>query len=421
MKNKKICIVGLGYVGLPLAVNLSKYFEIVGYDNNEQRIINLRGNNDKTKEIKNSELKKTKILFTSKKSETKDCSVYIVTVPTPVDSQNKPLLTSLIEATKMIGSYVKNGDLIIYESTIFPGCTEEILIPLLEKTSKKKLNKNFYVGYSPERIDPGLSKFKLINQAKIISGSNKTALNITKKIYNKIIKKEIFIAKSIKVAEAAKIIENTQRDINIAFINEISMLFHKLNINTSEVLKAAGTKWNFLNFKPGLVGGHCIGVDPYYLKFKALEEGFKPKLISSGRSINDFMPKFIFGQINKIMIEKKRSLKNKNILFLGVAFKENCNDFRNSKAINLLKLLNKNNYIDVYDNLVNSSLLKKKEKIELISKINKKNFYDIIVISVPHEKIKSLKIEYLKSLGKKNSIIIDIKSIFPKEQVEWQL
>ena len=421
MKNKKICIVGLGYVGLPLAVNLSKYFEIVGYDKNEQRIINLKGNNDKTKEIKNSELKKTKILFTSKKLETKDCSVYIVTVPTPVDSQNKPLLTSLIEATKMIGSFIKNGDLIIYESTIFPGCTEEILIPLLEKASKKKLNKNFYVAYSPERIDPGLSKFKLTNQAKIISGSNKTALNIVKKIYTKIIKKEIFVAKSIKVAEAAKIIENTQRDINIAFINEVSMLFHKLNINTNEVLKAAGTKWNFLNFKPGLVGGHCVGVDPYYLKFKAIKEGLKPKLISSGRYINDFMPKFIFSQIEKIMIKKKKSLKNKNILFLGITFKENCNDFRNSKAINLFKLLNKNNNIDVYDNLVNSSLLKKKEKIKLISKINKKNFYDIIVVSVPHNRIKSFKIRYLKSLGKKNSIIIDIKSIFPKEQVEWQL
>ena len=421
MKNKKICIVGLGYVGLPLAVKLSKYFRIVGYDNNEQRILNLNKNNDKTKEIKNSELKKSKILFTNEKSVTKNCTVYIVTVPTPVDSKNKPLLTSLIKATKMIGSYLKNGDLVVYESTIYPGCTEEILIPLLEKISKKKLNKNFYVGYSPERIDPGLSKFKLTNQAKKISGSNKKAINIIKMIYAKIIKKEIYTAKSIKVAEAAKIIENTQRDINIAFINEISMLFHKLNINTNEVLKAASTKWNFLNFKPGLVGGHCIGVDPYYLKFKALKEGFKPKLISSGRSINDYMPVFIFNQIKKIMVKKNKTLKNKKILLLGVAFKENCNDFRNSKAINLLKLLSKNNYIDVYDNLVNSVLLEKREKIKLISKINKKNFYDIVIISVPHKKIKSLKIKYLKSLGKKNSIIIDIKSIFQKEQVEWQL
>ena len=394
MKNKKICIVGLGYVGLPLAVKLSKYFRIVGYDNNEQRILNLNKNNDKTKEIKNSELKKSKILFTNEKSVTKNCTVYIVTVPTPVDSKNKPLLTSLIKATKMIGSYLKNGDLVVYESTIYPGCTEEILIPLLEKISKKKLNKNFYVGYSPERIDPGLSKFKLTNQAKIISGSNKKAINIIKMIYAKIIKKEIYTAKSIKVAEAAKIIENTQRDINIAFINEISMLFHKLNINTNEVLKAASTKWNFLNFKPGLVGGHCIGVDPYYLKFKALKEGFKPKLISSGRSINDYMPVFIFNQIKKIMVKKNKTLKNKKILLLGVAFKENCNDFRNSKAINLLKLLSKNNYIDVYDNLVNSVLLEKREKIKLISKINKKNFYDIVIISVPHKKIKSLKIKY---------------------------
>ena len=321
----------------------------------------------------------------------------------------------------MIASILKNNDLIIYESTVFPGCTEEILIPLIEKISKKKLNKNFSVGYSPERIDPGFSKYKLSNQAKVISGSSKQTLKKVKSIYKRIINENIFEAENIKVAEAAKIIENTQRDINIAFINEVSMLFHKMKINTNEVLKAAGTKWNFLNFKPGFVGGHCIGVDPYYLKFKALKEGFRPKLISSGRSINDFMPKFIFNEIKKEIKKKKKKLKNLRILFLGVAFKENCNDFRNSKAISLLKLLRKDNIIDVFDNLVNKDLLAEREKIKLIPKINKINFYDIIVISVPHKRIRSFKINLLRKFSKKSGIIIDVKSIYSKEQVEWQL
>ena len=348
-------------------------------------------------------------------------NIYIVTVPTPIDARNKPQLTSLISVTKMIASNIKNNDLIIYESTVFPGCTEEILIPLIERISKKKLNKNFQIGYSPERIDPGVSKYKLSNQTKVISGSSNQAVKNIKAIYKKIIKKDIFVAENIKVAEAAKIIENTQRDINIAFINEVSMLFHKMKINTNEVLKAAGTKWNFLNFKPGLVGGHCIGVDPYYLKFKALKEGFKTKLVSSGRSVNDFVPKFIFNEINKEVKKKKKYLKNLKILFLGVTFKENCNDFRNSKAITLFKFLKKNNNIDVFDNLVNKNLLFKKEKIKLISNISKKNFYDIIVIAVPHKKIKSFHINFLRKICKKSGIIIDIKSIYSKEQVEWQL
>ena len=421
MKNNKICIIGLGYVGLPLAVHLSKHFDLVGFDSNEERILSLKRNIDKTNETKKSDLKKSKILFTSEILDMQNCNVYIVTVPTPIDSKNNPLITSLIETTKIIASKIKNDDLIIYESTVFPGCTEEILIPLIEKISKKKLNKNFYVGYSPERIDPGLSKYKLSNQVKVISGSNKKAEEKIKKIYKKIIKKGIFIAKNIKIAEAAKIIENTQRDINIAFINEVSMLFHKLKINTNDVLKTAATKWNFLNFKPGLVGGHCIGVDPYYLKFKALKEGFRPKLISSGRSINDFMPKFIFDEIKTVINKKKRSLRNNKILFLGIAFKENCNDFRNSKAIELFKLLNKFNDIDVFDNLVNKNLLEQKEKIKLISNISNKKLYDIIIISVPHKKIKSFKINYLKGLCKKNGTIIDIKSVYSKDQVEWQL
>ena len=421
MRNNKICVIGLGYVGLPLAFNLSKHFELIGFDSSKKRILDLKDNVDQTNEIKTSELKKAKISFTYETKDIQECNIYIVTVPTPINSKNNPQITSLISVTKMIASYLKNNDLIIYESTVFPGCTEEVLIPLIEKISKKKLNKNFHVGYSPERIDPGYSKYKLSNQIKVISGSSKQTVARIGKIYKRIIKKGIFVAKNIRVAEAAKIIENTQRDINIAFINEVSMLFHKMKINTNEVLKAANTKWNFLNFKPGLVGGHCIGVDPYYLKFKALKEGFSPKLISSGRSINDFMPKFIFKEIKKEVEKKKKRLKNLKILFLGITFKENCNDFRNSKAISLLKLLKKNNDIDIFDNLVNKNLLAEKEKIKLISKISKKNFYDLIIVSVPHNKIKSFKINFLKKLCKKSGIIIDIKSIYSKEQVEWQL
>ena len=421
MRNNKICVIGLGYVGLPLAFNLSKHFELIGFDSSKKRILDLKDNVDQTNEIKTSELKKAKISFTYETKDIQECNIYIVTVPTPINSKNNPQITSLISVTKMIASHLKNNDLIIYESTVFPGCTEEILIPLIEKISKKKLNKNFHVGYSPERIDPGYSKYKLSNQIKVISGSSKQTVARIGKIYKTIIKKGIFVAENIKVAEAAKIIENTQRDINIAFINEVSMLFHKMKISTNEVLKAANTKWNFLNFKPGLVGGHCIGVDPYYLKFKALKEGFRPKLISSGRSINDFMPKFIFKEIKKEVKKKKKRLKNLKILFLGVTFKENCNDFRNSKAISLLKILKKNNDIDIFDNLVNKDLLAEKEKIKLISKISKKNFYDLIIVSVPHNKIKSFKINFLKKLCKKSGIIIDIKSIYSKEQVEWQL
>ena len=318
MRNNKICVIGLGYVGLPLAFNLSKHFELIGFDSSKKRILDLKDNVDQTNEIKTSELKKAKISFTYETKDIQECNIYIVTVPTPINSKNNPQITSLISVTKMIASHLKNNDLIIYESTVFPGCTEEILIPLIEKISKKKLNKNFHVGYSPERIDPGYSKYKLSNQIKVISGSSKQTVARIGKIYKTIIKKGIFVAENIKVAEAAKIIENTQRDINIAFINEVSMLFHKMKISTNEVLKAANTKWNFLNFKPGLVGGHCIGVDPYYLKFKALKEGFRPKLISSGRSINDFMPKFIFKEIKKEVEKKKKEIKKfKDIISWG--------------------------------------------------------------------------------------------------------
>ncbi len=421
-KNPNICVIGLGYVGLPLAVSLSKYFSVTGFDTNRQRVLDLKSGKDITKEIKNNILKKSKINYTYNEKKLFNCNTFIITVPTPVNHHNAPDLSNIISATKIAAKNLNNKGLIIFESTIYPGCTEEILIPIIQKVSKKKFNKDFFVGYSPERIDPGLSKYKLNNQVKIISGSNSKSLKIMKSIYSKIIKKKLYETKDIKTAEAAKIIENTQRDINIAFINELSMLFHKLNINTKEVLSAAKTKWNFLDFKPGLVGGHCIGVDPYYLKFKAIKSGLKPKMISSGREINDSIPYFIFKEVTKIFKNKLKSRKTLNILFMGVTFKEDCNDIRNSKSLSLYKLLKrqKKNKIDVYDPIVDKNILFKNHKILIKEKL-KKNYYDAIIIAVPHKAIKKFSINYLKSLGNKELTIIDLKSIFPKKLVQWQL
>ena len=421
LKKIKICVIGLGYVGLPLAISLSKYFTVVGYDKNYSRIDQLKKGLDLTNEINKKLIKKSKIFFTHKEKNIKSCNTFIITVPTPVDNANKPDLKSIKNATKSVAKNLNKENLIIYESTVYPGCTEEILIPIIKRETRLELNKDFFVGYSPERIDPGISKYKLTNQTKVISGSNKRALKMVKYIYGKIIKKKLYPTKNIKIAEAAKIIENTQRDINIAFVNELSILFHKLNISTEDVLSAAKTKWNFLNFKPGLVGGHCIGVDPYYLKYKAIKSGMKPNMISSGRKVNDSIPQFIFKETSKIIKSKIKKNINNKILFLGITFKENCNDFRNSKALDLYKFFKtKNKKIDVYDPVVNKDSLYKFYKIKVLKKLKKK-YYDIIVVSVPHKKIKKFSLKFIRSLGKNNSIIIDIKSLYPKNLVEWQL
>tara|TARA_B100000029_G_scaffold516296_1_gene628513 strand:+ start:7490 stop:8788 length:1299 start_codon:yes stop_codon:yes gene_type:complete len=416
LNNYKISVIGLGYVGLPLTLALSKHYDVVGYDIDNVRISDLKHGIDITGEGSTKKINKAKVLFTNNKEDLKKCNIFIVTVPTPVNKFNKPDLDNIIKASETIANYIKKNSTVIYESTVYPGCTEDILIPIIEKKTKLKINKDFFAGYSPERIDPGLSKYKLNNQTKIISGSSPRALKTLKNIYSKITNKKIYVAEDIKTAEAAKIIENTQRDINIAFVNELSMLFHKLKINTQEVLNAANTKWNFANFKPGLVGGHCIGVDPYYLQYKAIRSGLRPHVISSGRKVNDSISKFIFRETLKIA-KKKR--KNK-ILFLGVTFKEDCNDTRNSKALELLKFFKKKNKVEIFDSVVNKTVLNKFHSIKTINKF-KKNYYDIIVIAVPHKKIKNFSIKFLRSLGNNNSIIIDIKSIFPKKMVEWQL
>ena len=414
--NYKISVIGLGYVGLPLALSLSKHFEVIGFDIDNQRILELQKGVDVTGECSKKEIIKSKLFFTNDDNNLKKSNIFIITVPTPVNKANNPDLRNIIKASKFVAKNLVKKSLVVYESTVYPGCTEEVLIPKIEKITKFIVNKDFFVGYSPERIDPGISKYKLNNQTKVISGSNLQAIKILKNIYSKIIEKKLFIAEDIKTAEAAKIIENTQRDINIAFVNELSMLFHKLNINTKEVLNAANTKWNFINFVPGLVGGHCIGVDPYYLKYKAIKSGLKPFMISSGRKVNDSVPKFIFNETKKIINKKN---KNK-ILFLGITFKEDCNDIRNSKALELYKFFKKKNKVDVYDPVVNKIALVKFHNIKTINKF-KKNYYDIIIITVPHKKIRKLSIKFLRSLGKKNLNIIDVKSIFPKKMVEWQL
>ena len=304
-KVNKICIIGLGYVGLPLLIEFSKYHKVIGFDTDIQRVMELRNFFDRNNEFKKSELKKIKnIEFTSDTKILDNCNIYIVTVPTPVKKNKSPDLNPLIQSSKLIGKFLKKKDIVIYESTVFPGCTEEVCVPILEKYSKLTYNKDFFCGYSPERINFGDKKYKLTNIKKVTSGSNAKISNIIDKLYSKIIKVGTYKAESIIIAEAAKVIENTQRDLNIAFINELSIIFDKLKINTSKVLKAAGSKWNFLNFKPGLVGGHCIGVDPYYLTYKSKKVGYNPKLILSGRSINDEMPKFIFNKIKKLLKKK---------------------------------------------------------------------------------------------------------------------
>jgi len=414
-KVNKICIIGLGYVGLPLLIEFSKYHKVIGFDTDIQRVMELRNFFDRNNEFKKSELKKIKnIEFTSDTKILDNCNIYIVTVPTPVKKNKSPDLNPLIQSSKLIGKFLKKKDIVIYESTVFPGCTEEVCVPILEKYSKLTYNKDFFCGYSPERINFGDKKYKLTNIKKVTSGSNAKISNIIDKLYSKIIKVGTYKAESIIIAEAAKVIENTQRDLNIAFINELSIIFDKLKINTSKVLKAAGSKWNFLNFKPGLVGGHCIGVDPYYLTYKSKKVGYNPKLILSGRSINDEMPKFIFNKIKKLLKKKNK------VLFLGASFKENIPDFRNSKSLSLFKLIKKNYQSDLVDPLIDAELFFKLEKLKISKKISNKK-YDVVIVAVKHDKIKDFGLKKIMDVSKKNLILIDLFNLFNSKYNKFEL
>lgn len=415
-ENNMIAVIGMGYVGLPLAIALAKKNNVIGFDIDKTRIINLKKGLDKTKEFLRNEILNSKNLkFSDKTSDLSKCEIYIITVPTPVDSKNKPNLKPLVNATKTISKVLSKNNLVIYESTVFPGATEELCGPILEKNSGFKINKNLYLGYSPERINPGDKNRKLTNIVKIVSGSNNKAKVRVSKLYSSIIKAGVYEANSIKTAEAAKVIENTQRDLNIALINELSIIFKKLKLDTEEILKAAETKWNFNSFRPGLVGGHCIGVDPYYLTYKSKIAGHNPKIILAGRKLNDNMSTYVAKNILKIFKKKKIKIKNAKILVMGLSFKENCSDLRNSKILDACKFLLKNNTkIDAYDPLID------KKAIELrflnIIKYPKKNTYDCIIISAKHNSFLKMKFKKINSFCNKEGFIYDLKYMINKKE-----
>ena len=415
LKKFKITVVGLGYVGLPLASALSKHFTVFGYDTSKEKINHLLKGYDPTKQLNYKEIKNRNLIFSNNPKFIKNSKIIIVTIPTPVDKKNKPDLSLIQKACKTIGVNLSKGSIIVFESTVYPGLTEEVCVKELEKFSNLEWKKNFNIGYSPERINPGDKIHNLKNITKVISADNKKTLKILKNVYKKIINK-IFLAPSIKVAEAAKIIENTQRDINIAFMNELSIIFSKLNLNIYDVLKAAETKWNFLKFEPGLVGGHCIGVDPYYLTYKAKKIGYSPKIILSGRNLNDNMTKYLYVKFINLLKKKIKNKKKSNVLLLGITFKENCNDFRNSKSVEFYKLLsnNKNINIDVHDPYVDKKEIKKNFNINIINKPLLKK-YDSVVLLVKHKDYYKLTYNNLKQYCKKVFLVFDIKNIFFKK------
>ncbi len=415
----KIAIIGLGYVGLPLAVEFGKKYETAGFDINGTRVEELKRGVDRTLEVTKEELSGAKnLFFTSSIEDIKDASVYIVTVPTPIDSHKNPDLRPLVMASKMIGRVLKKGDTVIYESTVYPGCTEEVCVPELERESGLRYNEDFFCGYSPERINPGDKNHRLTNIKKVTAGSNPKTAKMVDELYKSIIKAGTHLASSIKVAEAAKVIENAQRDINIAFVNELALIFNRLGIDTLEVLKAAGTKWNFLPFKPGLVGGHCIGVDPYYLTYKAKEVGYHPQVILSGRRINDDMGIYVANQLVKLMIHKGHTIKGSKILVLGITFKENCPDIRNSRVIDVIRELEDfGARVEVYDPLADKEEVKREYGIDMLPSLGSLKGYDGMVLAVAHDEFKELDLNSLD----KECAVFDIKGFLPENMVDRRL
>ena len=418
----KIAVIGLGYVGIPLAVEFGKNIETIGLDINSDRIEELRKGYDRTLEMNEDDLKSsTHLRFTESIEDTKDCNIFIITVPTPINNKNLPDLTPLILSSRSVGSVLKKGDIVIYESTVYPGVTEEECVPILEEVSGLEFNKDFFCGYSPERINPGDKERTLTKILKITSGSNPETAKVVDDLYKTIIKAGTYMASSIKVAEAAKVIENTQRDVNIALVNELALIFDTMGISSKEVLDAAGTKWNFLPFKPGLVGGHCIGVDPYYLTYKAEKMGYKPNLILSSRQINNGMSAFIAKKTIKYLVDKNKNIKDSNILMMGLTFKENCPDIRNTKVIDIIEELNDFGCnVDVYDPWVDKEEEKKTYKSGIINdpfKSDKK--YSAIIVAVAHDQFKSITNDSYKKISEGELILIDIKGIV--EKPTWKL
>jgi UDP-N-acetyl-D-glucosamine/UDP-N-acetyl-D-galactosamine dehydrogenase len=421
-KNLKLAIIGLGYVGLPLVLEFAKKRKVIGFDIDRKRINNLNSGIDKNLEFNNDELQNSKKLnFTCDEKDLRSANCYIITVPTPINKSKKPDLTLLIKASEMVGKITKKKDLIIYESTVYPGCVEEVCVPIIEKFSQLKFNKDFFCGYSPERINPGDKKHTISKIVKVTSGSTPKIANLVDSLYKEIIKVGTHKASSIKVAEAAKVIENTQRDLNIALMNELSIIFRKMKINTHEVLEAAETKWNFLPFKPGLVGGHCIGVDPYYLTYKAKKIGYKPKIILSGRKLNDSMGSYVALELINKMKKKNINIKKAKILIMGLTFKENCPDTRNSGVQNIItKLKEFNCELNLFDPFVEEEDIKKTYDICLSSKLSSKS-YDAVLIAVAHNEFRNMGLSKIKNLCKKNHVIFDLKNLFNSDQVDFKL
>ena len=423
MNNPKICLIGLGYVGLPLAVAFAEKFQVIGFDISSTRIQELEDGHDITLEIEDDLLASVKnnITYTANIQDTKSCNIYIVTVPTPIEKSNRPDLTSLVESSKTIGSVLSENDIVIYESTVYPGVTEDICVPELEKSSGMKFNQDFYCGYSPERINPGDKEHTVTKILKVTAGSTPKIAKEVDDLYKQVITAGTYMASSIKVAEASKVIENTQRDVNIALINELALIFDQMDIDTNEVLEAAATKWNFIKLTPGLVGGHCIGVDPYYLTFKAEEVGYKPDLILAARQINNGMSKYIADQTIKEMIKAGKAIKDSNVLILGVTFKENCPDMRNTKVIDIIEELKDFGInVDAYDPWVDPKEEREWYTHGIISNpLEGSKKYDAIVVAVGHKQFKAYTANDYSQLYNDKGVIIDIKNVIPNPT--WRL
>ena len=421
--HKTIAIIGLGYVGLPLAVEFGKQRPVVGFDINAQRIAELQSGHDRTLEVCDEELAQAAHLaYSHTASDLAYCQIFIVTVPTPVDKANRPDLTPLVKASETVGRALKPGDIVIYESTVYPGATEEVCVPVLERVSGLRFNEHFFCGYSPERINPGDKQHRLPTIKKVTSGSTPEVADEVDALYAQIITAGTHKASSIKVAEAAKVIENTQRDVNIALMNELSLIFHKLGIDTLEVLQAAGTKWNFLPFRPGLVGGHCIGVDPYYLTHKAQEVGYHPEVILAGRRINDGMAHYVADETIKLMLRKGHAVLNSRILVLGLTFKENCPDVRNTKVVDIVSALKGyNTQVDVYDPWINLLEAEHEYGLRCLPQAPELGQYSAIVLAVGHQQFVQLGAEGIKAWGIPNAVVFDVKSILPMTAVDGRL
>lgn len=409
-------IVGLGYVGLPLAVQFGRHYPTIGFDIDAERVAELRCGRDATLEVTADELAEASQLeYSTELDDLKRCNVFIVTVPTPIDIYKRPDMSALRAASATIGKVIKRGDVVVYESTVYPGATEEVCLPIIEATSGLELNRDFFAGYSPERINPGDKSHRLTTITKVTSGSTPAAADFIDRLYGSIVTAGTHRASSIRVAEAAKVIENTQRDLNIALVNELTLIFERLGIDTEEVLKAAGTKWNFLQFRPGLVGGHCIGVDPYYLTFKAQEIGYHPEIILAGRRINDSMGEHVVDRVVKLMTQRKIHVVDSNVLILGLAFKENCPDIRNTRVTDLVAALEGYHArVDVYDPWVDAADAHEEYHLTLLDSLPKHR-YDAIIIAVAHDQFRDMGIEEIRALGKSDCVVFDVKHLFPKQ------